>query len=170
MTSKLVKSRKGQKKMAKDETPAVEMKMTPDEFAELRAQATAASQNDFHLGRVLDLLILHLGHSHGLDPVAEDARLKAEAQVKAREDEDARLKAEAEALVEARTAEDAQPHDPLQLEALKAARAAQDVQIQADADALVEARKEEDAKAEDAAKAEEETAKVPAVTPAQEGN
>ena len=153
-----------------NETPAVEMKMAPEEFAELRAQAALATQNDYHLGRVLDLIVLHLGHAHGLDLAVEDARLKAEAQVKAREDEDARLKAEAEALAEARTAEDAQPHDPLQLEALKASRAAQDVQIQADADALAEARKEEDAKAEDAAKAEEETAKVAAVAPAQEGN
>jgi hypothetical protein len=162
MTSKSVNRRKGTKKMAKEETPAVDMNMQPEEFAELRAQAAAAGQNDFHLGRVLDLIVLHLGHSHGLDPAQEDARLKAEAQVKAREDEDARLKAEAETLVEARTAEDAQPHDPLQLEALKAARAAQDVQIKTDADALAEARKEEDT--------QEETAKVAAVAPAQEGN
>jgi len=132
--------------MAKDETtPAVEMQMQPEEFAELRAQVAAIGQQDVVLGRVLDALVLHLGHAHGLDPVAEDARLKEEARLKARADEDARLEAEAKALEEKRAAEDAQPREPLQLEALKAARAAEDVQIKADAEALAKAREEEDA-------------------------
>jgi len=81
----------------KDETPAVSMAMTPEEFAELRAQAAVLGQQDVVLGRVLNMLILHLGHAHDLDPTVEDARLAKEA-------EDARLAQEAE---DAKAAEEA---------------------------------------------------------------
>jgi len=72
--------------MPDEETPQVDMAMSPDEFAELRAGVAAISQQDFHLGRVLELLVLHLGHAHCLDPAQEDARLKAEAETKAAEE------------------------------------------------------------------------------------
>ncbi len=73
---------------ATDPAP-VEMKMSPEDFAELRARVAVIAQQDIHLGRVLDLLVLHLGHAHGLDPTVEDAKAKAAA------DEQARLEAEA---------------------------------------------------------------------------
>jgi len=70
--------------MPQEETaPPVEMKMSPDEFAELRAQAAAVGVQDVHLGRVLDLIILHLGHAHDLDPAVEDAKAKAAAEEQA---------------------------------------------------------------------------------------
>ena len=78
--------------------PAVSMQMSPQEFAQLRAQAAELGQQDVVLGRVLNALVLHLGHAHGLDPTVEDARLAKEA-------EDARLAQEAE---DAKAAEAAQ--------------------------------------------------------------
>ncbi len=41
--------------MPTQETPPVEMKMQPEEFAELRARVAVIAQQDIHLGRVLDL-------------------------------------------------------------------------------------------------------------------
>ncbi len=58
-------------------------KMSPEEFSDIRAQVAAIGQQDVQLGRVLTALVLHLGHAYGLDPVQEDARLKAEAEAKA---------------------------------------------------------------------------------------
>ena|SRR2546421_7146566 len=131
--------------MPTKKAPAPEMQMSPDELAELRAAAAAVGRQDVQLGRVLDLLILHLGHAHGLDPATEDARLAAEARQAARDEEDARLKAEAEALAQKRASEDAIPREPEQQTALATARAAEDEQIKADADALAKKRAEEDA-------------------------
>jgi hypothetical protein len=122
----------------------VEMTMQPDEFADLRAQVAAIAQGDVQLGHVLDLLVLHLGHSHGLDPVVEDARLRDEARKAAREEEDARLVTEADDREKARVAEDAQPRTPEQQALLSSTRAAEDVQVKTDAEALVKAREEED--------------------------
>jgi hypothetical protein len=73
--------------------PKADMKMSPEDFAGLRAQAAAISQQDFHLGRFLTDLLVHLGHAHGLDAAQEDVRLAAEALQKKRDDEDAALKA-----------------------------------------------------------------------------
>lgn len=56
----------------------VSMQMSPEEFAELRAAVAAVRQQDVHLGRVLELFVLHLGHAHGLDPTAEDAKVRAQ--------------------------------------------------------------------------------------------
>lgn len=58
--------------------PKGEMKMQPAEFAELRADVASVKERDVHLGRVLESLLLHLGHAHGLDAGVEDARLKGE--------------------------------------------------------------------------------------------
>lgn len=67
--------------MTKEEkAPVVEMKMTPEEFAELRNQVAALKQQDVHLGRVLEALTLHVGHAHGLDPAVEDAKARAKAE------------------------------------------------------------------------------------------
>jgi hypothetical protein len=151
----------------KTQAPPVEMVMSPEEFAELRAAVAAIGQTDVQLGRVLDMLVLHLAHAHDLDPTVEDARLKAEALKTSREEEDARLEAEAEALKEKRASEDAQPREPLQLEALKEARAAEDVQITADAEALAKAREEEDAQASE--KDAQAEAPAPVEAPAKEG-
>jgi hypothetical protein len=95
--------------MANEEAPAVDMAMSPDEFAELRAAAATLGQQDVVLGRALDLIILHLGHAHGLDPAAEDARLKAEAEAKAEEDAKA-----AEAAAAAQAPAESAPVEPAQ--------------------------------------------------------
>jgi hypothetical protein len=79
------------------QTPPVSMAMSPEEFAELRAQVAALGQQDVVLSRVLTSMLLHLGHAHDLDPAAEDARLAKEA-------EDARLAQEA---ADAKAAEEA---------------------------------------------------------------
>ena len=129
-----------------DPTPAVEMKMQPEEFAELRAAVARVAQQDVHLGRVLELLVLHLGHAHGLDPTVEDARLAKKAREDARAAEDARLKDEADARARLRTAEDALPRTPSEQEALQARRAAEDAQLATDAEARTSAREEEDAR------------------------
>src|SRR6266581_4347050 len=123
----------------------VEMKMSPEDFAELRARVAVIAQQDIHLGRVLDLLVLHLGHAHGLDPAVEDARLARKAREDARAAEDARLKDEADARAKLRTAEDALPHTPSEQESLLARRAAEDRLVKSDAEALAKAREEEDA-------------------------
>ncbi len=73
----------------KDETPQVALTMSPDEFAELRAAAAAVGQQDVQLGRVLDLLVLHLGHAHDLDPTVEDAKAQAAAEEAAKAAEEA---------------------------------------------------------------------------------
>ncbi len=127
-----------------NETPAPEMKMQPDEFAELRAQVAVIAQQDVHLGRVLNAMLLHLGHAHDLDPTVEDAKAKAEAKQAARAAEDARLKAEADARIQLRAAEDAQRRSPLEREVLLASRAAEDAQVKADAMRRTLARAEED--------------------------
>jgi peptidoglycan hydrolase CwlO-like protein len=125
------------------DTPA--MKMSPDEFAELRTQATAIGVQDNQLGKMLNSLILHLGHAFGLDPAQEDARIAAKARTDNRAREDAQLKTEASDRAEARAEEDAQPRTPEQATALAATRAAQDKQLQTDADELAATRSEEDA-------------------------
>src|SRR6266704_5508599 len=131
--------------MPTKKAPAPEMQMSPDELAELRAAAAAVGQQDFMLGHVLDLLILHMGHAHGLDLATEDARLADEERQAARDEEDARLKTEAEALASKRVAEDAIERTPEQQVALASARASEDAQITADTEALAKKRAEEDA-------------------------
>jgi hypothetical protein len=79
------------------QAPPVEMAMSPAEFAELRASVAAIGTTDVQLGRVLEAMLLHLGHAHDLDPAVEDARLAKEA-------EDARLAQEA---ADAKAAEEA---------------------------------------------------------------
>lgn len=69
-------------KQAQNE-PEVELKMTPEEFAELRAAVAVVKQQDVHLGRVLEQLVLHVGHAHGLDPAVEDAKARAKAEEEA---------------------------------------------------------------------------------------
>ena len=90
--------------MSKD-TPAVEMKMQPNEFAALRAKVAAVKEHDFHLGTLLESLVLHLAHAHGLDPATEDARLAAEAEQVAKDEEAAQAKA-------AKAQEKAAPESP----------------------------------------------------------
>ena len=90
--------------------PQVEMQMQPSEFAELRAAVAAVSQQDVHLGRVLDMIVLHLGHAHGLDPAAEDAKAKAAAEEEAKAAEAATAPAPAPAEAEA-------PAEPAESEA-----------------------------------------------------
>lgn len=63
-----------------EQAPAVAMKMTPADLAELRGHVSLVAQQDVHLGRVLDALVLHLSHAHGLDPATEDAKAKAAAE------------------------------------------------------------------------------------------
>lgn len=84
--------------------PAMKYGMSPEEFAEARAAVAAISVQDVALGRVLSLLLLHLGHAYGLDPAVEDARLKAEAEAEA--------KAAAEAEASAPVVEAAQAVEP----------------------------------------------------------
>jgi hypothetical protein len=127
-------------------TAPVDMTMQPEEFASLRAEVAGIKERDFHLGRVLEMMTLHLGHAHDLDPVVEDARLTAKAKADARTAEDARIKAEAGVRATLRTAEDAQPRTPAETDTLAARRAAEDMQVTADAEALTKAREEEDAK------------------------
>jgi hypothetical protein len=122
-------------------------KMSPEEFSDLRAQVAAIGQQDVQLGRVLTALVLHLGHAHGLDPVQEDARLAAEARVKAREEEDAAVKAAEDERVKTRALEDAQPLSPAQVAARDLVRADEDKQLQADADERKRVRAEEDERA-----------------------
>jgi hypothetical protein len=122
-----------------------DMKMLPGEFADLRAQAALIGQTDVQLGRLLDTLILHLGHAHGLDIAAEDARLAADARVASRAEEDAQVKANADALVNARALEDAQTLTPAQVTARDIARGVEDKRIQTKDDDRVRARAEEDA-------------------------
>jgi len=86
------------------QAPPVSMAMSPEEFAELRAAVASISQQDVMLGRVLTLLVLHLGHAHDLDPTVEDARLAA----LAKEAEDAAA-AKAEEDAKALAAEEAAP-------------------------------------------------------------
>jgi len=81
----------------KDETPPVVLQMTPEEFAELRAQVAALGQQDVVLGRVLSAMLLHLGHAHDLDPAVEDAKAQAAAEQAAKEEEAAAAKAAEEA-------------------------------------------------------------------------
>lgn len=148
--------------MTTEKTPAVEMKMAPEDFANLRADVASVKERDVHLGRVLDALLLHLGHAHGLDPAVEDARLAKKAKEDARAAEDARLKAEAEARAELRAAEDAHPRTPVEKETLLVRRVAEDVQVKRDAERLAKQRAEEDR----AAGAPEETpAPVPETAP-----
>lgn len=130
---------------AEPKVAKVDMKMSPEDFAGLRAQVAAISQQDFHLGRFLTDLLGHLGHAHGLDAAQEDARLAAEARKKARADEDAALKTAADERAKARTAEDAQTRTSEQQAALTNARAAEDAQLKADAEALQKKRDDEDA-------------------------
>lgn len=44
-----------------------EMKMQPSELRELHEHIAKVAAQDFHLGRVLTLIVHHLGHAHGLD-------------------------------------------------------------------------------------------------------
>lgn len=154
--------------------PDTEMTMQPEEFAELRASVAAIKLQDVQLGRVLDVLVLHLGHSHGLDPVVEDAKAAAEARKTAREEEDARLKDEDEARVQARAAEDAQTLTPDQEAARTVSRKQEDERLQEEGKAREQARAEEDARVEAAAQGEPAAPPVveqpaQAEAPAQEG-
>jgi hypothetical protein len=128
-------------------TPMVEKNMSPEDFAALRAQSSQIGVQDNQLGKMLDSLILHIGHLFGLDPFHEDARLAAQKRVDLRTEEDARLKAEADDRVKARALEDAQPLLPAQSAALATVRAQQDKQLQDEADARAQKRREEDAAA-----------------------
>ena len=83
--------------MSNGEAQPVSMAMQPEEFAELRAAVAEISQSDVRLGRVLEMLTLHLGHAHDLDPVVEDAKLAAAAEEAAKAEAEA---AAAEAPVE----------------------------------------------------------------------
>jgi len=155
--------------MSPDSTaPAGEMKMTPEDFAALRADVARIGLSDVQLGRVLSALLLHLGHAHGLDPAVEDARLAAKARQDARAAEDARLKDEAEARASLRTAEDAQPRTSAEKETLLVRRAAEDLQLKADAEKLAKQREEEDARLK-AAEAPESGAVAPETPALPEG-
>jgi hypothetical protein len=135
-----------------DAGPANSMKMQPEDFAGLRAQAAAIGQQDIHLGRMLDNIILHLGHVFDLDPAKEDARLAAKERERNRAEEDAQEKAAAEQLATSRAAEDAQALPPEQVATRTTARAAEDVQLQNAADEQQRVRAEEDKQAADTAK------------------
>ncbi len=121
-----------------------EMKMQPHEFQELRDQAADIGQQDVKLGRFLDLLLLHLGHAHGLDPAEEDAKAEARRLEEERTAEDEQLKTEAEARTEARALEDQQTLTPDQQMARATARKAEDEQVKADEDARKVKRAGED--------------------------
>lgn len=127
-----------------DPTPAVEMKMQPEDFASLRADVATVKERDVHLGRVLESMLLHLGHAHDLDPAVEDARLAKKTRADARAAEDTRLKDEAEARAERRSAEDGHARTPLEREILLAARGVEDAQVKADAVRLKARRQAED--------------------------
>lgn len=120
-----------------------DFKMTPVEFADLRALVADIGQSDVRLGRVLEVLVLHIGHSYGLDPVEEDARLKAEELVTSRAEEDEAVKSAADILQKSRAIEDAQPLTPAQV----TARADEDARLQAAADERKRVRAEEDDRA-----------------------
>lgn len=44
-----------------------DMKMLPSELKELMSDVAHVKLQDFHLGRVLEKLVTHLAHAHGLD-------------------------------------------------------------------------------------------------------
>lgn len=44
--------------------------MLPSELQELLADIAHVKLQDFHLGRVLETIVTHLAHAHGLDPNA----------------------------------------------------------------------------------------------------
>jgi hypothetical protein len=120
-----------------------DFKMTPVEFADLRALTADIGQSDVRLGRVLEAIVLHVGRSYGLDPAEEDARLKAEELVKSRAEEDEAVKSAADILQKSRAIEDAQPLTPAQV----TARADEDARLQAAADERKRVRAEEDDRA-----------------------
>lgn len=129
------------------DTSATDLKMTPAEFAELRSEANRITTQDFHLGRFLQVIVSHLGHAHGLDAAAEDARIAKEARVAARDEEDARLEAEAKDRAKMRLAQDAIERTPEEKATLQAARDEEDAQLVTEAEARAEKRAQEDGEA-----------------------
>ncbi len=71
------------------------------EYKALRAQAATITEQDVHLGRFLEGLLLHVAHGNGLDPEKEQAK-----------EDDARAKAQAQA--EKQAAQEAQAQAPVQ--------------------------------------------------------
>jgi hypothetical protein len=149
-----------------------EMKMQSDEFQELRDAAAEIGQQDVKLGRFLTLLLLHLGHAHGLDPAEEDAKAEALRLEEERKAEDEQLKAEEEARVQARALEDQQTLTPDQQTARDLARKQEDEQVKADEEARAARREGENARI--AALTHEEAEPAPTeqtgAVPVQEGN
>jgi len=66
-------------------------KMTPEDLQALRDQAVEIGLRDAELAKFLQLLIPHVAHAHGLDPLEEDERQREEL---ADRKEDARKKQE----------------------------------------------------------------------------
>lgn len=139
---------------SQSQSQSAEMQMQPEEYADLRAQVADIALSDVKLGRVLDMLVLHLGHIRGLDPAVEDAKAEAEARQARRDEEDAQVKAASDARTQARAAEDAQPLTAEQQAALVVTRTAEDEQAKADADARAQARADEDAQVKASADAQ----------------
>jgi hypothetical protein len=144
-----------------------ELKMQSSEFQELRDQAAAIGLQDVQLGRVLDLIILHLGHAHGLDPAEEDAKVEAARLEEERTAEDEQVQAEAEARTERRAIEDEQTLTPDQQTARATLRQQEDEQVKADEEARQVRREGEDARIA-ALTEEEEPAPVAAPLPTEE--
>lgn len=69
-----------------DTSTSPDFKMQPEEFGALREQVRSISLVDTQLGRVLENVILHLGHLHGFDPVQEDEKAKAQEDAQAQKD------------------------------------------------------------------------------------
>lgn len=55
-------------------------KMQPDEFKSLREQANEVTLRDVHVGRLLQNIVHHLGHAHGLDAAEEDKKAEKQAE------------------------------------------------------------------------------------------
>jgi hypothetical protein len=61
--------------------------MLPSELQELMSDVAHVKLQDFHLGRVLETIVTHLAHAHGLDPNAASEESMPEEEASADEEE-----------------------------------------------------------------------------------
>jgi hypothetical protein len=62
--------------------------MLPGELRELMADVAHVKLQDFHLGRVLETIVTHLAHAHGLDPNVAPTKEEAETSEEASAEEE----------------------------------------------------------------------------------
>jgi|ERR1700726_2556680 len=126
--------------------------MQPDEFQTLRDQVSELWQANPPLGRVLENIVLHLGHSHGFDPAIEDAKARDKALKESRAQEDAQVKEDAELLVAQRAHEDAMLTTPEQIKNVALSRTFEDKQLEKEKRERAEKRAQEDEQLKNAQK------------------